>query len=51
MLVNERLAAQGDTGRVSIDDVKAAVDLATHPAVALMSRDAQGAFFIEARVP
>lgn len=50
MLVNERLAAQGDTGRVSVEDVRAAADIATHPAVALMSRDASGALFIETRI-
>lgn len=48
MLVNERLATEGDVGRVGVEDVRAAVDLATHPAVALMARDSSGAVYVEA---
>ena len=33
LLVNERLAAELDEGRASVDDVRAAVALASHPAI------------------
>lgn len=48
MLVNQRLAAEDDAGRVGVEDVRRAVDLATHPAVGFMSRDANGAVFVQA---
>jgi hypothetical protein len=39
VLVNERLARDGELGRVSLDDVRAAVTYGVHPLVDTMSLD------------
>jgi len=41
VLVNERLAREGETGRVSIDDVRGAVAYGVHPLVDTMSVDGE----------
>jgi len=48
VLVNERLAREGDLGRLSLDDVRAAVTYGVHPLVDTMSLDADR-ITIEAR--
>ncbi|MEA2721252.1 MAG: hypothetical protein QOJ39_3116, partial [Candidatus Eremiobacteraeota bacterium] len=39
VLVNERLARDGELGRVSLDDIRAAVTYGAHPLVDTMSLD------------
>jgi hypothetical protein len=39
VLLNERLARDGELGRVSLDDVRAAVTYGVHPLVDTMSLD------------
>lgn len=48
VLINERLAREGELGRVSLDDIRAAVAYGTHPLVDTMSREAER-ITIEAR--
>jgi hypothetical protein len=42
MLVNERLANENDTARLSVEDIRAAVQLGVHPAIAFMTDDTTG---------
>ncbi len=46
MLVNERLANEHDEGRMGVEDIRAAIALATHPAIGFASED-QGGISIE----
>jgi hypothetical protein len=39
VLVNERLACESELGRVSIDDIRAAVTLGTHPLIDTIAVD------------
>jgi hypothetical protein len=48
VLVNERLARDGELGRVSLDDVRGAVRYGAHPLVDTMSLDGNRVI-IEAR--
>ncbi len=48
-LVNQRLAAEGDTARVGVEDIRIALALATHPSRSTASIDASGHIAIQSR--